>query len=89
MFHIHLNEGSNIDSISKYLYDKYNQNLNFVMSFSNIPNFLLVGVWTRTAQDSQKIQEQLQTEGFKDIVPHIFLSSRYYDTWIDQMLRTK
>ncbi|GAG54843.1 unnamed protein product, partial [marine sediment metagenome] len=37
----------------------------------------------------QKIQEELQTEGFKDIIPHIYLSAKWYECWVDQLLRTK
>ena len=46
-------------------------------------------VWTRNIQESQKIQEELQTEGFKDIIPYIALSGNSYDCWVDQILRTK
>ena len=88
-FHIYLNEGTNIDSTIQYLYEKYNQNISYCISYSNIPNFITVFFWTKSAQDSQKIQEELQTEGFKDIIPQIFLSTKYYDCWIDQLLRTK
>ncbi|NVM37360.1 MAG: hypothetical protein HWN81_17320 [Candidatus Lokiarchaeota archaeon] len=46
-------------------------------------------IWTKNAQEAQKIQEELQTEGFKNITPYIGLSGEYYDSWIDQLLRTK
>ena len=46
-------------------------------------------IWTRAIQDSQKISEELQAEGFKDIFPIIFLHSEFYDCWVDQLLRTK
>ncbi|MFW9946946.1 MAG: winged helix-turn-helix transcriptional regulator [Promethearchaeota archaeon] len=88
-FSISLNEGSNIDSTIRYLYEKYNQNIVNCINYSNIPNIITLEIWTRTAQESQKIQEQLQTEGFKDIVPYIALSGEYYDCWMDQLLRTK
>jgi DNA-binding Lrp family transcriptional regulator len=88
-FHISLNEGTSIDSSIQHIYEKFNQNIMGCYSYSNIPNFLTMFIWTKTTQDSQKVQEELQTEGFKDIIPHIFLSSKYYNCWIDQLLRTK
>jgi DNA-binding Lrp family transcriptional regulator len=88
-FHIYLNEGTNLNTTIQHIYEKYSQNITLIMSYSNIPNFLTMFIWTKTAQDSQKVQEELQTEGFKDIIPHIFLSSKYYNCWIDQLLRTK
>ena len=89
VFLIHLNEGTNINSTLQYIYEKYSQNITYILSYSNIPNFFMMFIWTKTSQDSQKIQEELQTEGFKDIIPHIFFSMKYYDCWIDQLLRTK
>jgi len=89
VFLIHLNEGTNINSTMQYINEKYSRNITFILSFSNIPNFFMLYIWTKTPQDSQKIQEELQTEGFKDIIPHIFFSMKYCDCWIDQLLRTK
>ena len=86
---IYLNEGTNIDSIIQSINEKYSQNVFYCFSYSNIPNMLTMVIWTRTIQDFQKIQEELQTEGFKDIIPHIFLFSQNYDCWVDQLLRTK
>jgi hypothetical protein len=88
-FHISLNEGTSIDSSIQHIYEKFNQNVIGCLSYSNIPNFFTMYIWTRAIQDSQKISEELQTEGFKDIIPIIFLHSEFYDCWVDQLLRTK
>ena len=45
--------------------------------------------WAKTSKDSQKIQEALQTEGFKDIIPRIMLYGYYFDCWVDKLLRIK
>jgi len=37
---------------------------------------------TKTSKDTQRIQEGLQTEGFKDITPNIFLAIMWYDCWV-------
>ncbi len=89
VFHIDLTDGTNMNSTIKHFYDKYSQNIAVCASFSNIPNLILLEIWTKTARDSQLILEELQTEGFKDIIPHIFLSIEWYECWIDQLLRTK
>jgi len=88
-FHLYLKEDINIDSTIQYLYEKYSQNVNYCMSYSNILNFIIMTTWTKSAQESQRIQEKLQTEGFKDVIPNIFLTTIYYDCWVDQLLRTK
>ncbi|MFX1388291.1 MAG: AsnC family protein, partial [Promethearchaeota archaeon] len=88
-FSIRLNEGSNIDSTIRHLYEKYNQNIVNCINYSNVPNIITLEIWARTAHESQEIQEELQTEGFKDIIPYIALNGEYYDCWMDQLLRTK
>ncbi len=45
--------------------------------------------WAKNSFESQKIQEELQTEGFDDIIPRIILYATYFDCWLDQMLRVK
>ena len=89
IFHLFLNEGTNMNSAINHINEKYSQNFSHCLSYSNIPNFITLHTWAKSPQDSQKIHEELQTEGFKDIIPHIFLSAEYYDCWLDQLLRTK
>ncbi len=88
-FHLHLNEGTDMDSTIQHIYEKYNQNVIACLSFSNIPNFIIMYTWTKSSQESYEIQEKLQTEGYKDIIPYLALSSDFYDCWIDQLLRSK
>jgi DNA-binding Lrp family transcriptional regulator len=89
VFHVALKEGTDINTTTKYLEKKFYQNIAHCYSYSNIPNFMTITSWTRTAQESQMLQKELQSEGFKDVVPHIFLSLSWYDCWIDQLLRSK
>ena len=89
IFHLFLNEGTNMNSAINHINEKYSQNFSHCLNYSNIPNFITLHTWAKSPQDSQKIHEELQTEGFKDIIPHIFLSAEYYDCWLDQLLRTK
>jgi len=89
VFHLYLNEGVDINSRINHLSEIYSQNMIYIVSFSNIPNLILLSIWNKTAQDSQRILGELQTEGFKDVIPHIFYSMKWYDCWLDQLLRSK
>ncbi len=88
-FNVYLNEGTDMNSTIQHIYQKYSENVAYCVTYSNIPNFMTVHTWAETARESQKIQEELQTEGFKDVIPHILLSGNYYECWVDQMLRSK
>jgi len=89
IFHIYLNEGTNINSKIQHIYQKYAKNIVYCLSFSNIPNYITMHTWAKSSIDAQKVQEELQKEGFKDIIPRIILSGNYYDCWVDQLLRSK
>ena len=89
IFHIYLNDGMSLTSTIKHINDKFSNNIMVLASFSNIPNFILVEIWTKTARDSHRIQEELQNEGFKDVIPHILSSIGWYECWMDKLLRTK
>ncbi|MFX1468285.1 MAG: winged helix-turn-helix transcriptional regulator [Promethearchaeota archaeon] len=88
-FHISLNEGIDMIKEMQAITEKFDQNVIGVLNYSNIPNFFSAYFWTTNIQDSQKINEELQNKGFKDIIPIIFLTSNNYDCWVDQLLRTK
>ena len=89
IFNLILNEGRDIISTIQHINLKYSKNVVTCFSYSNITNLITLETWSTTAQESQKIQEELQTEGFKDVIPQIALSGVHYDCWVDQLLRTK
>ena len=88
VFHLFLNEGTNLNSMFQHVAEKYSQNICYLFKYSNLPNFFTLHIWTKTPLDSQKILEELQTEGFKDVIPHLFLTARWFECWVDQLLKT-
>ena len=89
LFYLFLNEGTDLNSTIQHLNKKFSKNIAYCLTFSNIPHLILLCTLTRTSKDSQRIQEEMQTEKFKDIIPHIFLSINWYECWVDQLLRAK
>ena len=89
VFHIILNEGTDMNSTLQHINEKYSQNIAYCLNYSNFPNLITLHTWAKNAQDAQKIQEELQTEGFKDVIPHIFIDAEWFDCWVDRLLRTK
>jgi len=89
IFHLILNEGIDMNSTLQHINEKYSKNIAYCFSYSNIPKLITLHTWAKNTQDAQKIQEELQTEGFKDVIPHIFIDAEWFDCWVDQILRTK
>ena len=59
VFHLFLNEGTNINSTIQHIYEKYSKNIAYCINYSNIPNFITFHTWAKTTKDSQRIQEEL------------------------------
>jgi len=89
LFYLFLNESTNLNSTIQHLNKKFSKNIAYCLTFSNIPHLILLCTLTKTSKDSQRIQKELQTEGFKDMIPRIFFSIKWYECWIDQLLRSK
>jgi len=89
VFHLILNDGTDINSTLQNINEKYSQNIAYCLSYSNIPKLITMHTWAKNTQDAQKIQEELLTEGFKDVFPHIFIDANWFDCWVDKLLRTK
>jgi len=88
-FFIYLNEGTNMKNTFRQLSKKYSKNLAYMINYSNIPNFINMITWAKTPQESQEIEDELNTEGFKRIVHRVFISTEWYECWIDQLVRSK
>ncbi len=89
VFHLYLNEGTSLNATIEQMYQKFSENIVYCLSYSNIPNFLTLHTWSINTQESQKIQEELLKEGFKDVIPHIFLNAKWYECWVDKLVRSK
>ena len=89
LFYLYLNEAMNLDSMVQHLTTKFSQPLQYCFTYSNIPNLILLITTTKSSNETHKLQEELQTEGFKDVIPNVFFSITWYKCWIDQLLRTK
>jgi DNA-binding Lrp family transcriptional regulator len=87
--HINLKEDANLNSTINYVNQKYSKNTIYCISYSNIPNHFLMVSWAKSSTESQRIQEELQTEGFKDVVPRVTFHGNHYDCWVDQLIRSK
>lgn len=88
-FNITINEGTDLNSTIGMICEKFSENIALYFSYSNIPFFFTLIICPRSAQGAHKLQKELEKEGFKNITPFILLSVKWYECWIDQLLRTK
>lgn len=89
VFYLYLQDNSDMQSVLQRLSEKFGKNIIYYMAYSNIPQFLTLHMWTKSSREMQIIQNELQKEGFKDIIPRILMTGRYFDCWLDDMIIKK
>ena len=89
VFTLHLADGMEIREQFQHLYTKYAKNIVVAFSYSNIPNVLTMEIMTSSTYESQQIQKELQDDGYEQVVPRIWLYGKYYETWIDELVKSK
>ena len=89
LFFLYLNETMNLNSMVQHLTTRFSQPLQYCFTYSNIPNLILLVTTTKSSNETHKLQEELQNEGFKDVIPNVFFSIIWYECWVDELLKSK
>ena len=84
IFHIEV-EGL-IQEELEFLAKTYRENLVIVVAFANVPNFILLEIWTKSPRESQELLEELQRRNYREVVPHILMSIEWYPNWMDELV---
>lgn len=89
VFTLHLAEGMDIREQFEHLYKKYIKNIVVAFSYSNIPDILTMEIVTASTFESQQIHKKLQQDGYKQVIPRIWIFGKYYETWLDELVKSK
>ena len=89
VFTLHLGHGMDIRELFQQVYTKYAKNIVVAFSYSNIPDIITMEVVTASTYESQLIQQELQKDGYNQVVPRIWIYGKYYETWIDELVKSK
>jgi DNA-binding Lrp family transcriptional regulator len=77
------------EEFEKKLKKKLGSSMLFTWSFSNLPNFKLVFIWTQSMKQLQDIQTLLLSENYKKADLNILIGGKMFPTWIDTFLEEK
>jgi len=89
IFHVELDQSTNKEEMVSNLLQKYFPNVMYCWAFSTLPNLLLVGVWTPTIAEVEKMRENVQKMGVKSVLPNVLYHGKLYNTWRDKLLEEK
>lgn len=86
-----LNPNTEVDK-SKFIIElrkKHGQVILFTWDFVNLPNLILVCVWTHTMKELQEIESSLLSQDFASVKVTILVNGKMFPTWRDTYLEDK
>jgi len=86
LFQITIKPSVEKNEFAQYLNDKYNPNLFYCWTFSNLPNLILCWVWANTMRELDDLVENIKNENIDSIIFDIMYKVFYFDTWKEKML---
>lgn len=86
-----LNPSAEVDksTLELELRKKYGQTILFSWKFANLPNLMLVCVWTHTMKEHQEIESSLMSQDFDSVKVTILINGKMFPTWRDTYLEDK
>jgi len=86
LLQISINPSVDKNEFAQYLNEKYNPNLFYCWTFSNLPNLILCWVWSNTMKELTELVENIKKENVDSIMFDIMTKGLYFDTWKEKML---
>ena len=71
------------------LKQKYGPKILFTWAFSNLPNIILLCIWSESMKELQDIESSLLNENLASLEVTILIEGKMYSTWIDSELENK
>ena len=68
---------------------EYGSKIIFAWTFGNLPNLIIICVWTRTIKELQGIETNLISKNFESIKVTVLLEGKMFPTWRDTYLEQK
>ena len=90
IFHIQLRPFSDKEEVGRRLMEKYFPNLMFLVSFSNLSQFLLAFVWTKSMKELQNLHSMFEADdAFDSVMFNILYKGLILPTWSDKLVLEK
>ncbi len=86
-----LNPSANVDKIKLIgkLREQHGQKILFSWMFSNLPNLMIIVIWTRAMKELQELETSLLSENFESVNVTILYKGEIFPTWRDKYLEEK
>lgn len=85
--HVTLRGGADKLKVANALASKHSSRVLALVTFSNLPDFLLVVVWTSTMKELGGLVEAFSAEeGVEMVTPNVIISEHRFPTWVDKIV---
>lgn len=85
--HVRLREGEDRASVGNALMARGTGHVFALVTFSNLPQFLLLVVWARSLRDlGELVTGSEGVKGVEAVSPNIIISEARFETWIDKLV---
>jgi DNA-binding Lrp family transcriptional regulator len=87
LFHLNLKSSAERSAVGYSLMKRYSPNALFFWTCINLPNVLILAIWTRNMKELKTIRERLQTEdSIESSVPNVLYTGYVFETWRDEWI---
>ena len=85
-FQILINTSVDKLEFANYLNKKYDPNLFYCWTFSNLPNLIVCWVWSNSMKELTQLVDDIKKENIESILFDIMSKVIYFDTWKEKLL---
>ncbi len=88
---INLAPSASVDKISLVndLRKDFGSKMIFSWTFGNLPNLLIICLWTHVMKELQEIETKLMSKSFESVKVTVLLEGKNFTSWVDQYLEDK
>jgi DNA-binding Lrp family transcriptional regulator len=86
LFQIMINPSVDKIEFASYLNKKYDPNLFYCWTFSNLPNLIVCWVWSNSMKELTQLVDDIKKENIESILFDIMSKVIYFDTWKEKLL---
>ncbi len=88
MINLKINPNTIIDDkeFEEKLKKKLGSKILFIWSFTNLPNFKLISIWTQSMKELQDLRDLFLSENYERVDLTVLIEGKMFPTWIDTYL---
>jgi len=90
LFHVETGKGFDRQRVLETLRERFSQNILVEILFSNLPNLVVLFMWTNSMKQMEDLREKVaNAEGAKSVMANVLQIGYMFETWRDDIIMKK